>query len=159
MVGGLEVVVGYLIAWAVAKARRAGAKLDDDVDLVIDTELDRLHELVVAKLGPDPALERLELAAADDEEVTERTRRRVADALADAAEADDEFAASLQATVDRLQCAGATPVMVASGPGAVVVGGNVDVHAESGSAAAVTMGNVNVGGQPPDPPGPDRMGG
>lgn len=159
MVGGLEVVVGYLIAWAVSKARRAGAGLDRDVDLVIDTELGRLHELVAAKLGPDPALEKLEQAAADQEDVSERTRRRVADALAEAMEADGEFAAMLEAAVGRLQRAGTAPIVTAAGPGAVVVGGDVDVHAESGSAAAVTMGNVSVAGRPPDPQEPGPAGG
>lgn len=159
MVGGLEVVVGYLIAWAVSKARRVGAQLDSDVDLVIDAELDRLHDLVAARLGLDPALEKLELTAAAGEEVSDRTRRRVADALADAAEADDEFAAGLQTALDNLRRAGAPPVVAASGAGSVAVGGDVDIHAESGSAAAVTMGNVSVGGSPPDPSGPDRTSG
>ena len=44
------VAVGYVIAWAVRKARRVGGRLDSEVDEVIDAGLDRLHEVVAAKL-------------------------------------------------------------------------------------------------------------
>jgi hypothetical protein len=88
MIPGLEVAAGYLIAWVTRKARRAGKQLDADADLILDTELDRLHDLIAAKLGTDPALGQLEQQAAADQEVSDRTRRRVEDALADAADAD-----------------------------------------------------------------------
>ena len=160
MVAGLELVVGYLIAWSVGKARRAGARLDDDVDLVIDVELDRLHDVVVAKLGADPALNKLEQAVAATGEVSERTRRRVADALADAADDDHEFAATLAALLSELQRVGAAaPAVPASGDRSAAVGRDAHATADHGSVAALTMGDVTQGGPPAGPPRPGRPGG
>jgi hypothetical protein len=48
---GLEVLVGYLIARGGWKARRASERLDEDIDEVIDAGLDRLHDVITAKLG------------------------------------------------------------------------------------------------------------
>jgi hypothetical protein len=50
------VVAGYVIAWAVRKARRAAGRIDDEADAVIDAGLDRLHEVVVARLAGHPAV-------------------------------------------------------------------------------------------------------
>jgi Lhr-like helicase len=36
------IVVGYLVAWAVQKARRAGHRLDETANLAIDVSADRL---------------------------------------------------------------------------------------------------------------------
>ncbi|MER6567567.1 hypothetical protein ABT288_15600 [Streptomyces sp. NPDC001093] len=36
----------------------AGAGADQKVDQVLDTGMDRLHEVIAGKLGGDPALER-----------------------------------------------------------------------------------------------------
>ena len=58
------VVAGYVIAWAVRKARRAGGRLDVEADEAIDAGLDRLHEVVAAKLAGHPVLEELEEEAA-----------------------------------------------------------------------------------------------
>jgi hypothetical protein len=76
VVGGVEIVGGYLVAWPVSKARRAGAQLNRDVHLIIGTELDRLHNLMAARLRLDSALQKLELAVAAAGEVSDRTRRR-----------------------------------------------------------------------------------
>lgn len=53
------VAAGYVIAWAVRKARRVGGRLDSEVDEVIDAGLDRLHEVVAAKLNGYPVLAEL----------------------------------------------------------------------------------------------------
>ncbi len=45
------VVAGYVIAWAVRKVRRVGGRLDKETDEVIDASLDRLHEVVAARLA------------------------------------------------------------------------------------------------------------
>jgi hypothetical protein len=154
---GLEIVVGYLIAWAVRKARRVGARLDDDVDLVLDTELDRMHDLVAEKLGLDPALQKLEVSAASGEEVGERTRRRVLDALADAVEADDQFAGALQELLSEMKVMPAVHIAAASGERSAPVGRDAGVKADHGSAAALTMGDVTIGASPEDPPEPGRI--
>jgi pheromone shutdown protein TraB len=53
------VVAGYVIAWAMRKARRAVGRLDDDADAMIDASLDRLHEVVMARLAAHPVLTEL----------------------------------------------------------------------------------------------------
>jgi hypothetical protein len=40
-----------VIAWVIRKARRLGGRLDAEADRVIDASLDRLHEVVSAKLA------------------------------------------------------------------------------------------------------------
>src|SRR5512142_974694 len=70
---GLELVAGYLVAWVVRKARRAGQGLDAEVDHVMDAGLDRLHEVIADKLGDDPAVTKLEVEATGGAEVSERT--------------------------------------------------------------------------------------
>jgi hypothetical protein len=156
MVAGLELVAGYLIAWATRKARHAGARLDAEADLVIDAELDKLHGLVAAKLGTDSALAKLEETAAAGQEVSERTRRRVTDALADAADDDHKFAGDLAACVSVLEQAIPPTVALAVGERSAAAGGNVTIAAEGGSIAAQTMGDVSLGGPPPDPTRPGR---
>jgi hypothetical protein len=54
------VVAGYLIAWAIRKARRVGDRLDKEADAAIDSSLDRLHEFVAERLGGHPALADME---------------------------------------------------------------------------------------------------
>ena len=160
MVPGLDLAVGYLIAWVTRKAGRAGKHLDADADLVIDTELGKLHHLIAAKLGADTALAKLEEQTAAGEQVSDLTRRRVTDALADAADTDAQFAASLTAALSALASIGPSPTTVtATGDRSAAAGRDVYITATNGSAAAQTMGDVTVGGTPPDPSQPDRTGG
>ena len=95
---GVELLAGAAVAYLVRKARRVGGRADTEVDRVLDEGMDALHELVTAKIGDDSALKRLE-AGSD----TERTQRRVADAIADAAEDDEAFAARLSELVESLR--------------------------------------------------------
>jgi hypothetical protein len=99
---GLELVAGYLVAWAVRKAKRAGARLDKETDEVMDAGLDRLHEVIAAKLGTDPAIEKLEIEAIESQQPSDRTIRRVNDAIEEAAEGDSQFAALLKAVLAEL---------------------------------------------------------
>ena len=99
---GIEFVVGYLVAWAVRKARRVGHRADAEVDQALDTGMDRLHNLIADKLGPDPALTQLETEAAAGA-TTPRTEQRVRLAVEDAGEKDPEFAARLDALVAEIR--------------------------------------------------------
>ncbi|MFD8811160.1 hypothetical protein ACFV23_06655 [Streptomyces sp. NPDC059627] len=95
-----------MFAWLVGKARRVAGRADDEVDRTLDAGMDRLHDLVSRKLGADPALERArEEAESGQEELTERTRRRLTDSLEDAVERDGEFAATLEQLVEQLRAA------------------------------------------------------
>ncbi|XUL89451.1 hypothetical protein ACQ86D_24740 [Streptomyces galilaeus] len=101
---GVEIAVGYVFAWLVGKARRVAGRADAEVDRGLDAGMDRLHGLVSRKLGQDPALERAqEEAETGQEELTERTRRRLTDSLEDAVERDGQFAAALEQLVEQLQ--------------------------------------------------------
>lgn len=102
---GLELVAGYLVAWGARKLSRAGKRLDEETDEVIDAGLDRLHDVIAAKLGADAALVKLESEASQGLEPTDRTRRRVQDAVEDAAEGDPDFAAVLVALLAELEAA------------------------------------------------------
>jgi len=101
MVPGLELVAGYLSAWAVRKARRVGAKTDSEVDRVLDAWSARLHDLITANLVDDPAVARLEREATAGIH-SERTRRRVQDTVDQAAEDDPAFAERLRQILDEL---------------------------------------------------------
>jgi hypothetical protein len=156
------VVVGYLIAWVVRKARRAGGRLDAEVDAAVDAGLDRLHEVVSAKLGADPAWLDLRDEAAATGQVSRLTGQRVKLSLDAAATKDRPFAEALVELVGRLQAV-ESPGATAVGAGSTAVAGDVDVRAESGSVAAWTItGGVHLeyaspspAASPPDPLPPD----
>src|SRR5690349_19329702 len=100
---GMELVAGYLVAWGVRKLRRVGARLDEETDEVIDTGLDRLHEAIAAKLGADSALGKLEDEVSQGLEPSDRTLRRVQDAVEEAAEEDPEFGVTIEELLARLE--------------------------------------------------------
>ncbi|SEO98873.1 hypothetical protein SAMN05216267_10657 [Actinacidiphila rubida] len=117
---GVELVVGYVVGWAVRKARRVAGRADAEVDEALDAGMDRLHEVVAARLGGDPALERAEAeAGVDGPGLTDRTRLRLRLALEEAAEQDPAFQRELAEAVARIQAASQ-----AAGPGARAVYGN-----------------------------------
>jgi hypothetical protein len=149
------IVVGYVIAWAVRKARRVGGQLDAEVDQTLDAGLERLHELVTSKLAGDPALRELQDEAADGQ-VTDLTRQRIELSVQAAVAKDEAFAKATAQLLEAVETARRSAGPVALGPGAAAVAGDVDIHAESGSAAAWSMGNVQLGSPPPDPPSPGR---
>jgi hypothetical protein len=126
---GLEVVIGFLVTWVIAKGRRVAQRADGIIDEVLDAKVDRVRALVAAKLGGDPALARLEIEAADTGEVTERTSTRVLLALEEATEQDTEFAARLREAMSETSAqAQARSVQSVTGTvhgSNVQVGGNV----------------------------------
>ncbi|MFD7027255.1 hypothetical protein ACFWAR_04370 [Streptomyces sp. NPDC059917] len=144
---GVEIAVGYVCAYLVSKARRAGRQADAEVDRVVDSGMERVHDLVSGALGDDRALELAE-EQAQSGEVSERTRRRLTDAVDEAAESDTVFADALREAIDQLQeAAEASGAVIATGDG-IAIGGNVSLRAESGSAAALRMGDVSLGNPP-----------
>jgi hypothetical protein len=153
-VTGVEIAVGYVCAYLVRKARRAGQQADAEVDRVVDAGMERVHDLVSGALGEDPALE-LAAEQARIGAVSERTRRRLTDAVDEAAENDRAFADALQRAVERLQAsAAASGAVIAAGDG-IATGGDVIVRADGGSVAAVRMGDVTV--ENPRVPGSHRI--
>jgi hypothetical protein len=100
---GLELVAGYLVVWGVRKLKRVGTRLDVEVDAAIDGGLDRLHDAIAVKLGGDPAISKLENEVSQGLEPSERTLRRVQDAVEEAAEEDPGFKATIEALLARLE--------------------------------------------------------
>ncbi|HUN35195.1 MAG TPA: hypothetical protein VMU95_24600 [Trebonia sp.] len=98
---GIEVLAAAVVAYLLRKAARIGRRADQEVDRALDEGMDRLQQAVTARLGTDPALARLEDQAKAGE-VTERTRRRAEDAIAEAAEEDQRFAGQIQALVEAI---------------------------------------------------------
>ncbi|SFF90671.1 hypothetical protein SAMN05216251_1362 [Actinacidiphila alni] len=148
----MEIAVGYVCAYLVRKARRAGQQADTEVDRVVDAGMERVHDLVSGAIGEDRALQLAE-EQAQTGDVSERTRRRLTDAVDEAAEQDTAFADALRKAVEQVQeAAKASGAMVASGDG-IAIGGSTTITAEGGSAAAVRMGDVTLGNPPvPGPP-------
>jgi hypothetical protein len=151
---GLEVVVGFLVAWFARKAGRVGRRLDGMADEVLDAGLARLHEVVASKLSGEPALEKLAAEAGESGEAGPRSEARVRLALEDAVEEDPAFAAELDAAVARVREAGGVVGATTGDHGVAVTGG---VHADRGGVAigGVTGGSVAVESRQ-DPSGPDR---
>jgi hypothetical protein len=138
---GLEVVIGALVAWAIAKARRAGGATDEIVDEAIDAGMEKVHDVVMAKLGQDPALTKLEIEAATSGDVTPRTRQRAELAIADAIDEDPGFADELRDALAELAPPAAEPLAVNQSVSGTVHGANVMIGGSVG-------GNVHIAGKP-----------
>ena len=156
------VVTGYVIAWAMRKARRAAGRLDTDVDAVIGAGLDQLHEVVTGKLGSHPVLgEVQEETATGDGQVSELTRQQLELALTAAARKDDAFGQALTDLLVRIRAGEqAAGVQVMAGAGSRVFTG--DAHADAahgGIAFGQVGGDIHLDGSgrdPTDPPAPGR---
>jgi hypothetical protein len=151
---GIEIVVGYVFAWAVRKARGVADRADKEVDRALDAGMNRLHELVSQKLGEDPALQKLiDEVEAEHAEPTERTRQRVQLALEDAVEQDPGFEESLDRTVKQLQDLHRRDVGVSAVDGGLAIG-TVHIRADRNSVAAWNVSEVSMGNPPL--PGPSQ---
>ncbi|MGW5325697.1 hypothetical protein [Streptomyces sp. NPDC004014] len=118
---GVEIAVGCLFAWAARKARRVGARADQETDRALDAAMDRVHAVVSAKLGQETALARLdEEAAAGRGEPTPETRQWLQIVLKDAVERDEAFAQALRDALAQLP-----PAPGQGAPGGYSVQGNV----------------------------------
>jgi hypothetical protein len=136
---GVEVLAGAAAMYLVRKLRRVGGRADAEVDRALDAGMDAVHDLVTGRLGQDPAVTALrELAPAGKE--SERTVRRVTDAIADAAEADPDFAERLARLVHELRSR-----ENAVAPRQISVGGNNTGIISIGDGAT----NVQVRGETP----------
>lgn len=165
---GVEAAIGHVCGWLAIEAQRVQGGPDGDQD----PGLAHLHMVVCDALGEDPALRlATEEAAAPDGTVTERTRRRLTDALDEAVERDAALAAALRRALAALRDhpsgggpsdgppAGASAGASATGDG-IAIGGDVTVRAHDGSVAAVRMGDVRMMGDVrranPPVPGPPQ---
>jgi hypothetical protein len=141
---GLEIVVGFLVAWAAGKVKRAGKRADGVVDEVLDAGVDRIREIVKAKLGGDPALTQLRLEVSEKGEVSSRTRARVQLALEEAADQDPRFAEQLRVAVSQVDPAVANEVAihVSQSVSGEVGGSNIQVGGNVGAGIHVNRANT-----------------
>jgi hypothetical protein len=154
------VAAGYVVAWVLRKARRVGGRLDAEADGVIDASLDRLHEVVAAKLGGHPVLAELVKEAEEAGQVSDPTRQQVELVLAAAARKDELFGQVVTELVGRLRVIEqASGGVVASGEGSAVFTGDARAEARDGGLAfGQVAGGVQVHQEPPGPLGPGRPG-
>jgi hypothetical protein len=133
----VEVAIGLLVSWVISKATRAAHRADGVVDHVVDAGVDRVGQLILTKLGGDPAVGQLEAEASEQGQVSDRTRKRVELAVEEAAERDQEFAVALTAAVEAAQTGGT----VASTGGVAVSGG---VHSTGSGTAIGVVGSIGM---------------
>lgn len=153
---GVEVLAAAVVAYLLRKAARVGRRADRELDQALDVGMDRLHEVVTARLGADTALTRLQEQAADGGEPTERTLRRAEDAIADAAEEDQGFAAQLEALVKALAAretaGGVNP------PAAVTTLITITGGTQNGPMITGSVGHLTVHSPAPPPqPTPEQV--
>jgi len=147
-----------VIAWAMRKARRAGGRLDAEADAVVDAGLDRLHEVVTARLGGHTVLAELVEEAEQAGQVSDLTRQQAELALEAAARKDEVFAQAVTQLVAQLRAAEQTAGPVAAGRGSAVFTGDVHAEARDGGIAFGQTANVHISQGPPGPPKPGRPG-
>lgn len=148
---GPELAVGMLIAWVIAKTRRAGKQLDGVADQMVDAAAVRVRELVLGKLGADSAVQQLLLEGEQGGEVSDRTRRRVELALEDVTEKDTQFAIELRAAL--ATAAESANIHLEDTHGGTAISGSASASGAGGSAIGAigaVGGNLSTG-QASDP--------
>ena len=158
MVVEAGVVAGYIIAWAWRKARHVGGRLDAEADAAIDSLMDRLDEVVAARLAGHPVLTELIEDAGQEGQVSDRTRQHVELAVAAAARKDEAFGQAVTELVARLREAERITTPVTAGPGSVVFTGDAHAEARDGGIAIGQAAHVQIGREEPGPLGPGRSG-
>lgn len=157
-------VAGYVIAWAVRKARRVAGRLDNEADAVVDVGLDRLHALVAARLAGHPVmaemLDEAEHAAVGDGKVSEATRQQVELALRAAAREDEAFgqaATELAAWLADVRRAAVS--QVSRRERTALLTGNARAEADRGGIAfGQVAGDVQIAREAASPLQPGRFG-
>lgn len=149
----VEAAVGYVFVWLVRKARRVAVSLDEATDRVLDAGMEWLYSVVGDRLGADPALERARVEAdGTPDALSDRTRRRLVDALDEAVEQDPDFAQTLAQAVARIEAVGPvdfaryTGVAKATGGGSASTGVVRPGGAGLGSATAESTGDATADG-------------
>ncbi|WP_344846152.1 hypothetical protein [Kribbella ginsengisoli] len=117
----MDVVVGFLVAWAAGKARRVAKIVDGLTDDALDAAGERVWKVVAPKLGVDPSIQRLTAEARDAGEATPGARADAVRALQAAAAADPHFAAELAAALPAAERSASTP----SNSGVIATGNTV----------------------------------
>jgi hypothetical protein len=156
-------VAGYVIAWTVRKARRVAGRLDDEADAVIDGGLDRLHEMVAARLDNHPVLAELvqeaQQAALNDGEVSAATRQQVEKALDAAAREDQSFGQAVTKLAAWLRETQQSAEQKTPRRETAIFAGDVRAKADRGGIAfGQVVGDVYLARETENPLQPGRLG-
>ena len=123
----MEVVVGFIIAWAAGRAQRVGQRINGLTDQALDQAVDRVWSVVATKLGADPAIHRLVAEARETGDASTEIQADAATVLQQAADDDPQFAAQLRAA-------------------ASAGDGDIGRHDWTGTNSGVTFGRITAGG-------------
>jgi hypothetical protein len=141
-VTGIEVAIGVLVTWLARKAKRVVDQVNSDVDDVLDAGVAKLHELVVDKLGTDPAVVKLHTEVEETGDASERTKDRVRLAVEQTFDDDPGFEKRFLELVSQIQPArGGRGDVVAQRD--VIVVSHMTISDRSTGFGAVT-GNVTT---------------
>lgn len=145
-----EVVVRYVCAYLVRHAQQVVDVDEAELDRTVDAGLESLYELTSRTLGEDPAMDRAtQQAAAGGHQISERTRRRLTDALDEAIEIAPALRAELERAVAELRLAEArTGTSLLRGDGVIAPGRGIEVRAEGGSDAGPQTAMAALEGSP-----------
>ena len=140
---GPEIVVGLLIAWAAGRDRRlAPSGFSGEA---LDRTMDRVHAVVVARLGGSETVERLLVEAGTERgAVTGRTRADAVRTIADTIRADSAFAAALRAAA-----LVATAIALVAGVIGLISGSDLPTT-ESAPPSSTATGPAGTGKAGPD---------
>jgi hypothetical protein len=159
------VIAGYVVAWAVRKARRVAGRLDHEADAVVDVGLDRLHALVATRLVGHPVLAKLldeaeQAAVNDDGKISAKTRQQVELALATTAREDEAFGHAVTELAGLLADTPQTAATkVSPRQPSMQFTGNSRAEADRGGIAfGQVAGDVHIAREAGSPPQPGRFG-
>ncbi|MEV6907054.1 RCC1 domain-containing protein [Amycolatopsis sp. NPDC051071] len=133
----METVVAFLIGWAVNRAQRAGQRLDGRVDQAVDAAVDKIWAIIAAKIGPAPAITRLQAEAAQRAAVSDEARVESVRVLQSAADQDSHFENALRtAALEAMNLSTRTQttpppaahIIRGNYVGSVVAGGSVKIN-------------------------------
>lgn len=135
---GLEIAVGFVIAWTARRAKHLSDSLGTGADEMLDQTVEALHQLVAGKLSGDPALAQLQDETEREGEPNPRTKKRVQLALEDAVEQDPGFARLLEALTNKAEQADRLSTRCT--PQSNAPSANTGLRMEAGAVSASNQG-------------------
>ncbi|MEU0162242.1 hypothetical protein ABZ154_26255 [Streptomyces sp. NPDC006261] len=96
----ISATVGMLVVWAAGKSRRVGVQFNGLTDQALDAAAERVRELIVTKLGGDPAIRRLLAESEEQGEASSTTRADAENAVKAAVDRDHHLAAALREALE-----------------------------------------------------------
>ncbi len=124
---GPEVVISCVVGWAAHIPRRGGRPADTEADRALDAGMQRVHDLVTARLEEEPRFRLLWAEIEAGGAPAGETLDAAARALGAASDDDPEFAArlhTLMEEVEQLRCAAGAPALHVAGDLNVRAGGS-----------------------------------